>query len=701
MNRQPLLVPVLAILLTSLAAQGISAAEADNSVDTSGWSCNFCTYKYGWFGALDIGPGYASDADLKFADYRGINDEGLFLSAYGDIHYRNDEGKYVDFYARDLGTDARQMEVRGGQRGRYQLRAAYREIAKYKGFGTQTVHLGTGDDTLVLPQDWVTARITPDMTALNASLNPVTLDTRRKIFDAGLSFKTGGKWRYGVDVQHTEKKGTRPFGTGVFTLQAAHFPAPVDFTTNRVDLDIEYAGKRTRLRAGFSSSVFNNAYSSITWENPFRPVGNTGVLRAALEPDNSFHQFSLTGNFTPSRKLRFSGSAAIGRAKQDESFLPYSINPDFDDLTLPQASLGGKVETSSLNLAARLAARLSPKVSFNLRAKIDERDNKTPVDFYTPVITDVVQWPPTLNRPYSFKRSQYSADFSWRARAGFRIRAGAKLKNHDRTLQSVRETEETTWWGEVNFNHWAMAQLRIRFETSAREISPYMTINDPGLQENVLMRKFNLADRDRDRTVVELDLSLTERLSIGLSYFISRDNYAQSVLGLLDSDDESFSLDLGFVINSGINLHAFFTRDEYESEIRGPAGFNTGPWLSRTDDSFTSYGIGLSGKLNDKIRLEFDLVSSDSRGRIATETAAGEAPFPSLKTDLLNTRVSISYRVSKQWGWTLYAEHEDYDSKDWQIDGLGHDGINAILTLGEVSPDYSITIVRLVANYRF
>ena len=67
----------------------------------------------------------------------------------------------------------------------------------------------------------------------------------------------------------------------------------------------------------------------------------------------------------------------------------------------------------------------------------------------------------------------------------------------------------------------------------------------------------------------------------------------------------------------------------------------------------------------------------------------------------MNTRVSISYRVSKQWGWTLYAEHEDYDSKDWQIDGLGHDGINAILTLGEVSPDYSITIVRLVANYRF
>ena len=698
MNRQPLKVLFLALMLTSQAA---NAAEAGNTVDTSGWSCSFCTYKYGWYGSLDIGPGYTSDTDLKFADYRGIDDEGLFLSAYGDIHYRNDDGKYLDFFVRDLGTDARQIKLRGGQQGRYQLRAAYREIAKYRGFGTQTVHLGAGGDKLVLPQDWVMAVITPDMTALNASLSPVTLDTRRKIFDAGLSFNVAGKWRYGLDVQHTAKKGSRPFGAGVYTLQAAHFAVPVDFTTNRVDLDIEYTGKHSRLRAGFSSSVFSNAWSSITWENPFTPVGSTGVLRAALEPDNSFHQFSLSGNFTPSRKLRFSGSAAIGRGKQDEPFLPYAINPDFEDLTLPRTSLHGKLETSSLNLAARLAARLSRKISFNLRVKIDERDNKTPVDSYTPVITDLVQRPATLNRPYSFKRSQYTADFTWRARPGVRFRAGAKLKNQDRTLQSVRETEETTWWGEVNINHWATAQLRLRLERSERDISAYLTVNDPGLQENILMRKFYLADRDRDRAVAELDLSPTERLSVGLSYFISRDNYAQSVLGLLDSDERSLSLDLGFVINSGFNLHAFITRDEYESEIRGPAGFNSGSWRSRTDDRFTSYGIGLSGKPSDKIKLEFDLVSAGSRGRIATETAAGEAPFPNLKTDLLNARVSVSYQVSKQWGWTLYAEHENYHSKDWQIDGLGHDGINAILTLGEVSPDYSITIVRLLANYRF
>jgi len=699
MNRQLCKPSVLAILLLSVV--NAYATESASKVETSDWLCNFCTYPYGWFGSLDIGPGYASDADLKFADYRGINDEGGFISAYGDIHYRHEDGRYLDFYARDLGTDARQLEARGGRSGRYQIRVAYREIRKYRGYGTQTIHQGTGGNNLILPQNWVTARTTAGMSALSASLSPVALDTTRKIFDAGLSFKITGKWRYDMDFQHTEKKGTRPFGAGVFTIQSSHFPAPVDFTTNRVDMGLDYAGKRSRLRFGFNSSAFNNDHTSITWENPFSPVGNTGVLRAALEPDNTFYQFNLTGSFRSTHKLRFSGRAAISRAKQNEAFLPYSSNPDFDDLTLPRTSLGGKIDTSTLNLAAGLAARVSRSLGFNLRLKVDERDNKTPVDIYTPVITDLDQRPDTPNRPYSFKRNQYSAELSWRARPFVSLRAGLKQKDYQRALQSVRETEELTWWGEANINHWAAAQLRFRIETSERDISPYLQVSDPGLQENVLMRKFNLADRQRERVIIELDLSPVDLLSIGLSYFISQDSYERSVLGSLQSDEESFSLDLGFVVSPNVNLNAFVTLDDFDSEIHGLAGIGQRPWVARTEDSFTSFGISMNGKLNEKFSLAFILVSAVSTGRINTDSGAGEAPFPSLKTDLLNARVSLGYQANRRWGWTLYAEHEDYDSADWQIDGLDNDGISAILTLGEVSPDYSITIVRLVANYSF
>ena len=676
-------------------------ARSDEPAVSSGWSCNFCTYAAGWFGSLDIGPGYASDTSLKFADYRGIDDEGAFISVYGDIHYRNNDEAYFDLYARDLGTDARQLEMRGGRRGRFEIRFAYAGIPKYRGFGTQTPFRGAGSSNLVLPASWVKAPSTGGMSALTASLNPVSLQTLRKVFDAGLSFKSSSKWRYQLDVNHTEKNGTRPFGAGVFTIQSSQFPAPVDFTTNRLDLGVEYSSERAHVRLGFSSSWFNNGQSSITWENPFSPIGNTMLLRAALEPDNDFHQFSLTGSFKPSPKVRLSGRAAIGRARQDDAFLPYSINPDFGDLVLPRASLNGKIDTSTLNLATRLTARLTRKLSLNARIKIDERDNRNPLTFYTPVITDLVPRPQTANRPYSFKRMQYSVDVNYRAHPSMRLRAGIGRKDHQRTLQSVRETEESTWWGELNFTHWATAQLRLRLESSQRDITPYQTVNDPGLQENLLLRKFNLAKRDRHRAVIELDLSPPGRLSASLSYFVSEDDYEQSVLGLLDSEERSLNVDLGFTISRNLSLHAFISRDDFDSEISGAISAISAPWSTTTRDRFTTFGASLNGKLSDRLEIGVDYVSSDATGRIATDSGAGEAPFPALETELRNARLSLSYRVNPQWRWTLFAELENYRSKDWQIDGLGNDGISAILTLGTQSPDYNVTLLRLLANYSF
>ena len=699
MNRQPANSISIATLSALLLSVQTLADEPPISVDTSDWLCAFCIYPEGWFGALDIGPGYSNDSSLKFADYRGIKEMGVFVSLDGDAHYLDENGRYFDLYSRNLGLESRQLEMRGGRQGRIEIRLAYREIPKYRGYGTQTQVQGVGSDQLVLPGNWVKAPTTSGMSALDDSLTPVALEVKRKIFEAGLSFRMSGKWRYVADFQHTEKNGTRAFGAGVFTIQASHFPAPVDFSTNRVDMGLEYSSKRSRLRFGFRSMNFNNRYNSVSWENPFTPVGNTALLRAALEPDSEFYQFSLTGNFRPTARLRLSGQASLGRFTQDQSFVPYSSNPDFDDIQPPRTSLNGKLDT--ISLSARLRASLSQNLSLQLNMKYDDRDNRTPVDFYTPVITDLVQRPETPNRPYSFTRGQYSVEFSYRANRPFSFNAGAKQKNYKRTLQSVRETRDSVWWGEVSIDHWSAAQLRLRLETSNRDISPYKQVSDPGLQENILMRKFHLADRDRDRVLVELDLSPGDRLSAGISYFFSEDKYKQSILGLMKSNENNLSLDLGFAVRTNLSLHAFFNLDNYESDISGAEFDFATPWMAKTKDRFTTWGFGLSGKLNDRLNISIDYVSSYSRGRISTDSGAGEPPFPNLTTHLRNANIRLTYQASRKWGLTLQAEHENYDSSDWQIDGLGNDGISAILTLGPVSPQYSVTVLRLLANYLF
>ena len=370
-------------------------------------------------------------------------------------------------------------------------------------------------------------------------------------------------------------------------------------------------------------------------------------------------------------------------------------------MQLPRNSLGGKLDTSSINLASRLSARLSSKLNLRLGLKIDERDNRTPVELYTPVITDVNQRAEVPNRPYSFERKQYWGEISYRALSSLNINAGVKRKDHQRTLQSVRDTVDDSWWGEVRFDHFSSTQLRFKYETSERDTSVYQQVGMPFLQENILMRKFYLADRHRDRALLELDFSPAGPFSASLSYFVSEDSYDQSIIGLMESTENGFNLDTAYALKPNLSLHAFVTRETYDSDISGSASTPANAWIAQTEDLFTTLGFGLSGKLSEVLDIRFDVFSSEARGRIATDSGANEPPFPDLTTKLRNARFSINYRASRQWGFNLQIEHEKYTSADWQIDGLGADGISAILTMGQQSPDYSITVLRLLANYTF
>lgn len=682
---------------------GSKATEpAAAGVDTSRWQCRLCPYPEGWYGTLAFGPGYVSDPSLKFGDYRGLDEKGGFAAVEGDLHYRNAAGHYFDLYARDLGLDSRQLDLRGGDQGRYEFRLAWREIPKFRGHGTQTPFLGAGGAVLTLPAGWQGAAATQDLPELAASLAEARLGLERKSLDAGLTLKFASRWSYEINYRHDEKDGTRPFGAGVFMINSTHFPAPVDFTTDQFDMGLSVAGERAHLRLGFVGSEFSNGYSSITWQNPFTAIPGTETLRAALEPDNEFYQFNLSGSYAPGARLRFSGRAAWGRMEQDDPFLPgYSINPQFSDLPLPRLSYAGEVDSRSLYVAGTMVARLSDRLDLVARVKRDERDNDSPVDLYTPVITDLVLGEPRPNRPYGFEREQYRLELGHRTLGWLRLAAGGQHERVERSLQSVHATREDSGWGEVTVDPWAWVQLRLRLEKAQRDAAPYEQLDDGGPFEHPLQRKYHLADRDRDRAVVELDLAPVDRLGVSLSWYASDDDYEESVIGLQGSTDRNLSLDLSYAVNDAATIHGFATREDIESTIASAVDDAALPWHGTTDDRFLTFGLGATFRASERLTFGFDYVASDSKGRVVVDTGVGEDPFPDLKTDLRNVRLHLSCRFNEHWSGKLYAEHERYDSADWYLDGLGVDGIPAILTLGELSPDYDVTVVRLLATYRF
>jgi MtrB/PioB family decaheme-associated outer membrane protein len=680
-------------------AHGSEPGKPEETADR-GWLCSLCPEPAGVRGNVDVGAGWVSDSSLQFGDYRGLEERGGFLALDGRSRYRDEAGRFVDVRFSNLGIDSRSLDVRGGERGRYTAAFAYREIPKYRGFGAETVYRGAGGNELTLPPGWQSAADTGAMVGLQAALRPEVLRISRKILDIGLQWRLAPRWSYDLEFQHQRKEGTRPFGAGVFTIHSSHLPAPVDFSTNRLDMGLSRSGEAFHWRLGVMGSDFDNSYQSVTWPNPFTPIGGTGSLRASLEPDNRFYRVDMAGTWAPAHRLRLTAHAAVGRMEQDDALLPPSVNPDFSDVPLPRATADTRIDVGTLNLGGLLDARLTPRLSLTARLRRDERDNRTPVDLFPLIITDLVPREPRPNRPYSFQRDRGSLSLRYRAGSTLRLQAGADYEDYERSLQSVRKTEETGYWAQFSLKPAAWLDLRARLERANRDAGPYARPEDDGLIEHPLMRKFHLADRDRKRLQIDLNLFPLPELTLGASYRYHDDTYSQSPVGLQGSDDHTLSLDAGWSASDRLHAHAFVSHDEIASSLTGAESAVAAPWTATAEDRFLTAGLGIQFDVDRRLRLGLDLVHARSEGDIRTVTVSGGGPFSTLDTELTNAKIHLEYEVTARWGIKGSLELESYDSTDWALDGLGPDGIPSILTFGAESPDYDVTVLRLQASYR-
>jgi MtrB/PioB family decaheme-associated outer membrane protein len=662
--------------------------------DTSNWACKFCVVSDGWFGDLEFGATYLDDWSPKFGDYRGYDDDGAFLHLAGDASYRSENGYYMDFYARDLGLDSRALDMRGGKQGSYEWRAGYDEIPRYMSYGAVSPYAGVGSDVLTLPDGWKMTTADP------SDFLPIDLESKRKTLTAGLTFGLGSAWKFDADYERQTKDGTKAFSGGLFFVNAAIFPAPVDYTTDLFTAGVEWATRKANLRLEFAGSDFDNGYNSVTWDNPLPIISGDEVSRSALEPDNKYHLVSLSGSWRITRSLRISGKVSSGEVEQNDPFLPYSISPAYEDTPLPRDALDGKLETSMYNLSGRVYWRVHDRFDITASYKSNERDNKTPVDVYTPILLEVWETGEYSNRPYGYERSQARVEARFRPVGNLRLNLGGKWDTIERTYQDVSETDEDTVWGEMAFSPWHWLDTRLKFDGSDRSAKDFEQLGNYGRPENPLMRKFNLAERERKRITAEFDVIPTENMSFTLSYYATDDEYDESVLGLKESEEKSFNLDFNYILGKETNLYAFFTDETIDAEISAAESFSAAPWDSSTSDEIQTWGVGVSGRIDERFTYGFDYVSSDADGNILTDSGAGEGPFPALTTELQNARVYLNFKINDRWGLGLDAYHEEYDTSDWYVDGIGPTDVTGLLGLGETSPDYSVNVIRLMATFR-
>lgn len=688
----------LPVVFLALLAVSAFAAELPPPPDTAKWVCKFCPEpEEGYEGEVELGVGVLSDDAFKFGEYTGLTDQAAYLLGNARARYRGDDAYYADLSVRDPGLDARSVRLENGRQGRYRLFLTYDEIPRFLSDSGETPFRGTGGHTLSLPPGFVRAGTTGAMTALPEALREVDLETSRKRFGVG-AVLPARRWEYAAAYRHEIKEG-QIRTAGSFLIHAAELVAPVDYSTDELDFSASYTAPKFSARLAYHASLFKNGTESLTWANPYTPLvpgADAGQLAAA--PDNQFHQLRASLGYQLSPATRAVAEVALGRLTQDEDFVSPTSNPSLAGLLPPppRTSLDGRVDT--LLAHSRITSQASERLGVSASYRYEDRDNETPVNAYPWVTTDVFVNPVArTNRPYSFTRGTAKLGADYRFAPRVKGSAGVEYDAYERKLAEREDTEETTLWAKLMTRAHEGVDLLFNVAHARRDGSRYELIDPTASPQNPLLRKYNLADRERDAIGLRASAMAGERVTVGAGIEAAHDDYTDSAIGLTDSREMSLSADVAERLTEAISLHAFLTRQGIRARQAGSSGFSAPDWTATSEDTVDTLGVGVTHALAEGLELGADYAVSLAKSEV---TVAG-APFPDRRATVRSLKVHGTYRLKEPWSVHAAWWYEHYESEDWALESVTPTTIPNVLTLGETSPDYDVNFVTVAVRYRF
>jgi MtrB/PioB family decaheme-associated outer membrane protein len=680
----------------ALLVSTVQSAE----VDTSGWVCEFCPFETGQRADYEAGVTSVSDDSAFFGDATGYDEEGEYLNVDGEGSYNNDDYQ-MRWTLEDLALDSRFAEIAGGRQGTYDYQVSYRQIPQRVFDTTATIFEQTSADTLSTPSAWVEAPLTSGFTELTSSLVPRNIESDRKTFALGGRYLFSDRFRVSAEFRRQNRDGTDVFAGSYFT-QSSLLPRPFEYETDEIDVGIRYAGDNGFVNLGYYASLFDNSNAELRWDNPFTSVPGAEQGALAQPPDNSFHQVTLSGNyhFAPGRTVvAFSG--AVGTIEQDDLLLPYTINSNIVTTPLPQAQLDGEVETT--NMALTISSRPHKRTRLKLAYRYDERDNQTSALQWTRVVTDsFLTNEVETNVPYSYERSKLNVYGHYDLIKTIRVFGGYDRTTMDRDFQEVAEQTEDSGWGGARWRPSANIEISGRGGASERDIDRYDESFASNLEQNPLMRKYNLAYRYREFGEFTFSASMAERpLSFTLNALYADDQYTHSQLGLLEGEDLRLAADLSWSFSDTASVYLNAGYESLESLQAGSEQFSTPDWHATNADKFVTAGIGFrADQIADKFDLQLDYLRSEGTSEISVDsTSGGLSLFPDLESTLDSVRLRLAYRVSERLELAFRLRYEKFKAEDWGLQGVGPATIPVILTLGAKPYDYDVFMFGLGFRY--
>lgn len=268
------------------------------------------------------------------------------------------------------------------------------------------------------------------------------------------------------------------------------------------------------------------------------------------------------------------------------------------------------------------------------------------------------------------------------------------------------------------------------------------------------MRRFNLADRNRDKLRSSLQWQASETLSLQAAADISADRYSHSSYGLTSARSLAINLDGTWNPDDYTALTLYATSEDQRSRSAGNSytansttanvgGFTAisggcyatvalrnasnkvDPcldWQADMRDRVDTLGLSLARKnlVGGKLDLQGGISYSQARsdigmnggnyannplavaGAAAGTIAAYYIPataLPTVKTDITALRLSGRYTLTKEQAVRIGYSWQHLSAQDWAYDGLQVGGLSGVLPTNEKLPTYNVH--TLVVSYQY
>jgi MtrB/PioB family decaheme-associated outer membrane protein len=349
-----------------------------------------------------------------------------------------------------------------------------------------------------------------------------------------------------------------------------------------------------------------------------------------------------------------------------------------------------------------VVSRPFPQARVKLAIRYDERDNKTSQLPWTRVIADsFLSGETELNVPYGYKRLRLNASANYRLFDTVRASAGYDYTELDRDFQEVAEQTEDTGWGRLQWRPNSYLELTARGGVSRRDTSRYDETFAAGLDQNPLMRKYNLAYRYRQFGELSASASLPKwPIAVNARASYADDSYSSSQLGLTDGDELRVAADLSWSVSEKASVYLSGGLEDMATQQAGSASFSTPDWFADYSDAFHNLGGGfrVTG-IGGKVDLQLDYTRAIGTTEIDVTGGGGPSQFPDLETTLDALQARILYHWSGKLEAGLQLRYENFSTDDWALQGVAPDTLPTILTLGAQPYDDDVWLAGISFRY--